>query len=59
MFTEQELGLILDALDDSLHDLTVELIRQKELGYDVTPLNEEREELKALTDKVRNLFLEA
>ncbi len=59
MFTERELQLVLDALESEYHSLCAELTRQLELGWDIISLNERREELEALTDKVRDLFLEA
>ena len=56
MFTERELQLVLDALKSEYHSLCAELTRQLELGWDIISLNER---LEALTDKVRDLFLEA
>ena len=59
VFTERELQLILNLLDSDLHDLTVELVRQRKLERDVTSLDIERAELDSLIDKVRDLFLAA
>lgn len=59
MFTERELQLILNELEFNYGGLAAEIERQIELGHDVASMNVECEELKALIDKVHDLFLEA
>lgn len=57
MFTARELKLILLSLETNHRELVIELNRRRDIALGVT--TEERDELDALTDKVRELFLTA